>query len=115
MIEWLMVRFLRALIPMLALASLLLGAAPLARAGHGCEGMSAAAMEDCHKAAGDHGSVAAADDCAAVSCAQISIGAAPNESFDLIPAVMAKGRAVAASDADPASLTGSPELRPPIA
>ncbi|WP_400770899.1 hypothetical protein [Methylosinus sporium] len=109
-----MIRFLRALIPVLALASLLLGAAPLARAGHGCEGMSAASMEDCHKAAGDRGSVAA-DDCAAVSCAQISIGAAPNESFFLIPAAMAKGRPIAASDADPASLTGSPELRPPIA
>ncbi len=99
---------------MLALASLLLGAAPLARAGHGCEGMSAAAMTDCHKAAGNRGSVAA-DDCAAVSCAQISPVAAPNESFFVIPAVAAKARALAASDADPASLTGSPELRPPIA
>ncbi|OAI31625.1 hypothetical protein A1351_21080 [Methylosinus sp. R-45379] len=109
-----MIHLLRALIPMLALASLLLGAAPLARAGHGCEGMSAAAMEDCHKAAGDRGSVAA-DDCAAVSCAQISPVATPNECSFLIPAVTAKGRAIAASDADFASLTGSPELRPPIA
>ncbi|BBU63888.1 hypothetical protein MSC49_38230 (plasmid) [Methylosinus sp. C49] len=109
-----MLRFLRALVPMLALASLLLGAAPMTRAGHGCEGMSAAAMADCHKAVGDRGSVAA-DDCAAVSCAQISPVAAPNESFFLIPAVTAKGRAPAASDADPASLTGAPELRPPIA
>ncbi|ATQ70411.1 hypothetical protein [Methylosinus trichosporium] len=99
---------------MAALVSLLIGAGLAPRADHGCDGMSAATMEDCHKAVGDQRS-RAADDCAAISCVQIPVAAGPVEAFFRLPVMPSTEAIVATSDADPASLTGSPDLRPPIA
>jgi hypothetical protein len=114
LVKKIMVRLLRALLPILVLASLLAGGGATPRADRGCDGMSAAAMEDCHKAVGDHGAQSA-DDCAAVSCGQVPPVAGPIEAFFRLPVFAAVVAIVAASDVDPASLAGSPDLRPPIA
>ncbi|WP_428989101.1 hypothetical protein [Methylocapsa aurea] len=114
LVEKIMVRLLRSLLPILVLASLLAGGGAAPRADRGCDGMSATAMEDCHKAVGDHGAQSA-DDCAAVSCGQVSPIAGPIEAFFRLPVIPAVVAIVAASDVDPASLARSPDLRPPIA
>jgi hypothetical protein len=109
-----MLRLLRALLPILALASLVVGGSPAPRADHGCEGMTATAMEDCHKVVGGHDSPAV-DECAAVSCGQVPAVGGPFEVFFRVPVVSVSDSIVTTSDADPASLAVSPDLRPPIA
>jgi hypothetical protein len=105
---------LRALLPMLALASLLVGGAPALRVDHGCDGVSVAAMEDCHKALGDHASTTP-DDCTTLSCGQLPTVAGPIEARFRAPTLPVAEAMVVTSDADPASLSASPDLRPPIA
>ncbi|WP_246722085.1 hypothetical protein [Methylosinus sp. H3A] len=114
LVKKIMVRLLRALLPILVLASLLAGGGAAPRADRGCDGMSAAAMDDCHKAVGDHGAQSA-DDCTAVSCGQASPVAGSIEAFFRLPVIPVVVAIVAASDVDPTSLAGSPDLRPPIA
>ncbi|PWB92673.1 hypothetical protein C5689_17060 [Methylosinus sporium] len=104
---------------MLALAFSLVGGAEASRVGRHCDGVSAAAMEDCHKASANQGErdkgSRAGNDCAAVSCVQAPAVAGPIDSFFVMPVSSSAAALVAASDADFASLTAPPDLRPPIA
>ncbi|WP_159727315.1 hypothetical protein [Methylosinus sp. Ce-a6] len=108
-----MLRLLRNMLSLLALASLLLGG-PTARERHSCEGMSAAAMEDCHKSGGGNASLAA-DDCAALFCAQMQAAPAPPEAASPFRTRLACAPIAPPSDADLAGLIAPPDLRPPIA
>lgn len=110
-----MLRLLRTMLPLLALASLLLGGAATARERHSCEGMTAtASMQDCHKSDGGHASQAA-DDCAALFCAQMQAAPAPLEVESSLPRPLVCASFAPPSDADLAGLTAPPDLRPPIA
>lgn len=110
-----MVRWLRVLLAALALASVFLsgaGGASAVEAGHSCDGMSLGAnMEDCHGSTSD---AATSPDCAAVVCGQATV-LPPYETFLARMIVAAAAPLAPRDDRDRGGLSGSPDLRPPIA